>query len=227
MLQEVAQKVNLSPRVLGNWRALRERAVSSVRIHPTIPNYIVFPWINKVEEGQDKIDHHAEAQAAEIIKEAFPDASPDYILAIGNSGLSFGKAVQKQFGKAQYLEIKKLEDNDIARDNKHKYIVAHSYSRNANLTFELPIIPKGKRVLIIDDVAAQAGVGLPIVEAVLRMGAKIDGFGVYFDKEFQQGLEKISRQMGVLCFSVIRVAEILQHENRIHLLDEEKSLQLI
>ena len=226
MLQE-AQKVNLSPRVFSNWQTLRERAISSVNIHPTIPNYIVFPWINKVEDGRDKIDHNAEAQAAEIIKEAFPESNPDYILAIGNSGLSFGKAVQKKFVGASYLEVKKLEDNNIERNEDHKYVVAHSYSRNANLTFELPIIPKGKRVLIIDDVAAQAGVGLPIVEAVLRMGATIDGFGVYFDKAFQEGLQKISNTLGVMCFSVIRVAKILQEENRIELMDEERSLQLI
>ena len=223
MLKEVT-KVNLSLPVYQNWMALRQRAIDTAHIHLTIPNYVVFSWINKVENGEDKIDHEAEARAAEVIFHAFPGIEPDYVLAIANSGLSFGRAVKKLYPKAQFLEATKLEEPEN-HEVGFNYVTAHSYSRETDFDFKLPNIPKGKRVLIIDDVAAHGGVGKPIAEAVQKMGGEVVGYSVYFDKAFQEGLKKISRELGILCFSVIRILQI-NHDN-ITLMDEASSLQLI
>lgn len=223
MLKE-AIKVNLPPLVHQNWIQLRQRAIDTARIHPTIPDYVVFSWINKVENGEDKIDHKAEAQAAEVIFHAFPGIEPDYVLAIANSGLSFGRAVKKLYPKTKFLEATKLEKPEN-HETGFDYVTAHSYSRETDFNFKLPDIPKGKKVLIIDDVAAYAGVGKPIAKAVQEMGGEVVGYGVYFDKAFQEGLKKISRELGILCFSVIRILQI-NHDN-ITLMDEASSLQLI
>ncbi len=224
VMAEVPTKVNLPPLVQDNWRRLRQRAIQSAEIHPTIPNYVVFKWINKIENGEDKIDHQAEAQAAEVVYNAFPGIEPDYVLAIGNSGLSFGRAVNKYYPDALFLEAKKLQEPEEHK-NGFDYVSAHSYSRDADFEFRLPVIPKGKKVLIIDDVAAHGGVGKPIAEAVQKMGAEIVGYGVYFDKAFQEGLKKIAKGLGILCFSVIRISEI--NHDHIKLMDEKVSLQLI
>lgn len=223
MSKEVA-KVNLPPPVYQNWIALRQRAIDTAQIHPTIPDYVVFSWINRVEKGQDKIDHEAEAQAAEVIFHAFPGIEPDYVLAIANSGLSFGRAVKKLYPNAQFLEATKLGESEN-QEIGFNYVTAHSYSRKTDFNFKLPNIPKGKKVLIIDDVAAYGGVGKPIAEAVQKMGGEVIGYSVYFDKVFQEGLTKISKGLGIICFSVIRISQI-NHDN-ITLMDEASSLQLI
>ncbi len=223
MLQE-ALKVYLPPKVHQNWINLRRRAIDTAKIHPTIPNYVVFPWINKVENGKDKIDHEAESKAAEVMFNAFPGIRPDYILAIANSGLSFGKAVNKYYPQARFLQVDKLEKPEQEKPG-FIYIRAHSYSRDTDFQFRIPKIPKDKKVLIIDDVAAFGGVGGPIARAVQNMGTEVVGYGVYFDKAFQEGLSKISNALGILCFSVIRISEI--NHDHIKLMDEENSLQLI
>lgn len=223
-MAEIATRVSLPPSVYNNWIGLRQRALNSAEIHPTILNYAVFPWINKVIDGKDKIDHQAETQAAEIIYHAFPGISPDYVLAIGNSGLSFGRAVQKFYPDTEFLEAEKLKEPEVHQP-EFNYITAHSYSRDTDFEFRLPKIPAGKKVLVIDDVAAHGGVGKPIAEEIQKMGAEVVGYGVYFDKAFQEGLERISSQLGILCFSVIRISEI--NHDHIKLLDKEVSLQLI
>lgn len=223
MLQETV-KVSLPPSVYNNWLDLRKRAVETAQLDDNIPNYVVLSWINKTIDGVDNIDHKAEAQAAEVIFHAFSGIEPDYVLAIANSGLSFGRAVKKLYPKAQFLEATKLEKPENHEESFH-YVTAHSYSRDTDFKFKLPNIPEGKKVLIIDDVAAYAGVGKPIAEAVQKMGGEVVGYGVYFDKAFQEGLSKISNALGILCFSVIRISQI--NHDHIKLMDEESSLLLI
>ena len=206
--------------LLENWRNLRQRALQSAELDSKIPNYVVLRWANK----KDFIDSEAEAQAAEILAHKFKDTNLDYILAIANSGLPIGQAVHKRFPNTTFIEATKFE-KEPEREDGSVYTQAHSYSRDTDFWFKIPQIPQGKRVLIIDDVAAYAGVGLPIAQLIKDQGGLLVGYGVYFDKVFQGGLKKISQKLNIPAFSVIRVKSIEDHG--ITLLDEKSSLKPI
>ncbi len=213
-------------RLLGplyqGWKNLRERAVATAVLNPRIENFIVLPWVNKYnEQGQDLIDHNAEIQAAEILACVSADIQADCVLAIGNSGLSLGKAAGKLAPREEYVEALKL--NGQPPFEGFATFKAYSYSMQQEMQFQLPRVLKGKRVRIRDDVVAQAHVAKGIIKAVQEQGGKVVEYGVYFDKAFQGGLQEIADTYGIACFSVIRIAGI--RDGKIELMEESQALR--
>ena len=211
------KEVQFPPDLLANWRSLRQRAIETAEFHPNISDYIVLRWANK--DGY--IDTVAEAQAAKIISHIFRLTNPTHVLAIQNSGISLGHAVHAHFPQTEFIQAVKYEtEPDPNIESTSIIIQACSYSRQENMWFEIPIFPDDSRVLVVDDVCAHGNVGYAVCDSI--GDNKVVGFGVYFDKAFQDGLGKISSGLNIPCFSVIRIAGI--ESGTIVLMEEEQSL---
>jgi adenine/guanine phosphoribosyltransferase-like PRPP-binding protein len=214
--------VNLPLHVRSGWQHIRDRAVSTAQLNKDILNYVVFSWANK----PGTIDSVAEMYAANTVAYAFRNSQPTKILSIGNSGISFGNAVARNFPEAKVLTAIKSEnspDEKPAVMEKYQLIQAYSYSRKIFMWFYVPICTN-ERILVIDDVAAQGGIGVPLVKTIQELGNKVVGYGVFFDKVFQGGLTQIAK-LGVPCFSSLRISEI--NHDHIKLMNESDSLQMI
>lgn len=211
--------------LLADWRALRRRAVETAEFAETIPHYIVLRWANK--EGF--IDSWAETCAAEIIFYIFNRAcptNPTHILGIGNSGISLATAVHNNFEMTELVIARKTEQGPVSSNN-YLLTTAFSYSQKRQQSFQVPKLPKDSRVLMIDDVVAHGSVSLAVGEAIKgQKGVEVVGFGVYFDKVFQGGLEKVSQRLGIPIFSLIRIAQIDPQQRELVLLEEKQALQL-
>lgn len=194
----------MPPLLLASWMILRQRALQTAELRKDIPDYIVLEWVNKGE----RIDSQAEAEAAEITAFMLRNIKPNVVLAIGNSGLSFGRAINTVLIGAQYFEAKKYDgEPNVVNGNLTK---AHSYSLDRDMWFEIPDLPDGARVVIADDVIAHGNVGFAIGNGVRDQGRGIElvGIGSYFAKVFQGGEERLRKEFGVPCFSVIRIQDI-------------------
>lgn len=215
----------LSPELYKDWLKLRERAVQTAGLRHDIPNYVALDWVNRT----GKIDKEAEQKAAQIIRGVFKEAHPDIILTIGNSGISFGQALQNQFKGSRLAIAEKLE-GDFDPKRYEEVVPAYSYSRQQEMFFGMPAIPEGSEVFLADDVSALGSIGTAIGKAALRKRAvRIDGYGVYFDKAFQNGLQGVVNTLSVPGFSVIRVADVT-HKNgsgHITLLPEEVAGKMV
>lgn len=216
-LRPAGQEIVLPPDLHAQWEGLRQKAVDTAWIHPRIPAYIVLGWANK----KDQIDPESEARAAGIIAYVFQKASPTHILSIQHSGVSLGQAVQANFPQAGHVEAVKLETKPEA-DDGHIITQAYSYSRKTNVWFMIPRLPNMSRILVIDDVCAEGSVGLAITRQIKE---HVVGFGVYFDKDMQGGLKKISTALGKPCFSVLRIEKI--QNGRIILMEKEQALRIL
>lgn len=69
-------------------------------------------------------------------------------------------------------------------------------------------VQAGKKVLIIDDVIAYGDTAIAAIQALQDAGVEVVGFGVLFDKVWQGGLERITKDTGVSPFSLIRIQQI-------------------
>lgn len=223
MSQNNPNYVNLPLHIRTGWQHLRNRAVSTAQLNPEIDlNYVVLSWANK----PGTIDPVAERYAAETVAYAYRNTRPTRILSIGNSGISFGNAVARNFPEAEIMIAIKSEnpsDQKPEKIEKYQLIQAYSYSRKKYMWFYIPICTN-ERILVIDDVAAQGGIGVPLVKTIQEQGNIVIGYGVFFDKAFQGGLKEIAK-LGIPCFSTLRISEI--NHDHIKLMDEHDSLQMI
>ncbi|MGB3019689.1 hypothetical protein IPH70_02505 [Candidatus Roizmanbacteria bacterium] len=221
------RKVELNRASKRSFGTLRDHARFTAVLRPDIPDFVSLPWVNKPESGE--FSPEFQKMAAEVILEAFKDKDPDIVLGVGNSGLAFAKEVHKQLrvknvGRKTIAhgEIKNLGEITKMGARTGKIFTAHSYSRNAEVSYYLPQIPTGKRVLVIDDVSAQGSISVALVNALKEMGADVVGLGVYFNKDWQGGLKRFTAETGVPSFSVIRIAR--REENGIVLTPRKEAL---
>lgn len=191
---------------------LRDTARQTAVLKPGIPNFVSLPWANKAEE----LNTEFQTRAAKVVAEAFGDKEIDAVLGIGNSGLPFSKAVQqalKPYAVARNRRIGHGEIHNLGKAVNYgastgTIFTAHSYSRQANVSFYIPEVKAGTRVLIVDDVSAQGSIGIALVQELQNLGVEVVGFGVYFNKEWQGGLRKLTEKTGVPSFSVIRIDNV-------------------
>lgn len=202
----------LSKQSVRSVHMLRDAARQTAVLRPDIPNFVSLPWANKPES----INHELQTMAAQVLAEAFGDKDFDAVLGIGNSGLPFAKAVHKALRPHAVDKNKKLGYGEIRNLGKAvdygvssgTIFTARSYSRQADVSFYIPDIKAGTRVLIVDDVSAQGSIGVALVQELQKLGVEVVGFGVYFNKEWQGGLRKLTEETGVPSFSVIRIDSI-------------------
>lgn len=203
--------VELSPACRRSFGILRDYAKFTAVLRPDIPDFVSLPWANKPESGEFSAEFQKDA--AEIILEVFKDKDPDIVLGVGNSGLPFAKEVYKQLRSKNvgrkviaHGEIQNLGEITKMTARVGTIFTAHSYSRNTDVSYYLPQVPSGKRVLVIDDVSAQGSISVALVHELQKMGAEVVGLGVYFNKDWQGGLKRFTAETGVPSFSVIRIA---------------------
>lgn len=72
-------------------------------------------------------------------------------------------------------------------------------------------VKPGMRVLLIDDVVAHGSTAIAAIKALQKQGAEVVGLAVLFDKTWQGGLAKITKETGVEAFSLISVKKIAKN----------------
>ncbi len=225
MVREVP--IELSPMMKNQWRSIRDRASLTAVTRPDIRDFVSLPWVNGKEHND--IDREAQTQAAKIILEAFSDKNPDTIVGIGNSGLPLAEEVWEQLKKqspnpSKTARVKIMNQERVVTGSPKtgRIFTARSYSRGKDVSFHLPDIPTGRRALIIDDVSAQGSIGVALIKELQRLGVAVVGFGVYFNKDWQHGLQQVASQTGVPSFSVVMIEKIVH--GKIRLVPEDRAI---
>ncbi len=189
---------------------LRDRAPRVAEYRTDLPNYIVFPFINKHERPE--FDKEAQELTARLLLEAFPGIAPDYLIGIGNSGIPLAHAVSRELqangARPQFVEVTNLEGLDEDKRPEGGFVfTAHSYSRQKEIQFHLPELLAGKTALVIDDVLAEGGISQDVLRQILSLGVDVKGFGVYFTKLWEGGVEKIVNEFGIPIVAAIAIAK--------------------
>jgi len=205
--------------------ALRAQTLAVAEFRPDLPNYVVLPFANRIDRPE--FDHFAQRLTARLLLEAFRGFTPDYVVGIANSGLPLARAVNRelleQVKDPRFVEATNLHDIS-KRDHPKDGVIfnAHSYSRQAEVKFHLPQLEAGKTALVIDDVLAKGGISREVLRQLLAMGVDVKGFGLYFTKLWEGGMEEIVGEFGIPVVPAIAIAS--KEGTKITLVPESESL---
>ncbi len=198
-----------SPTSHHHSRDLRTRVLKEAEFREDFPNFVVLPFANRVDRPE--FDRHAQRLTARLLLEAFRGDAPNNVVGIGKSGLELARAVNRELlakgNTPVFVEAKNLVDLEEAQYPKDGFIfTAHSYSRQEPIKFHLPHLESGKTALVIDDVLAKGGISQEVLRQLLAMGVDVRGFGVYFSKLWEGGVQQIVNEFGIPVVAAIAIA---------------------
>lgn len=173
--------------------------------------FIVASFINRER------DPRAQLAAASLIARHFYGVDHNKIVGIPQQGISLASVVASCFNGA--IEIVGVK-NEPPRPYWEDVVTVqtNSFTTEKKSVIHIPYMRKGDKILLVDDVCAFGDSAVATVLALRKAGAEVAGLGVYFDKVFQGGLERVEN-LGVKTYSVIRVKEINEN-GKIVLLDK-------
>lgn len=140
----------------------------------------------------------------------------DRILTIEASGIAVALATAYELHRPVVFARKQKQS--VMSDELYMTEI-HSYTKNRDfwVTVSKEFLPKGDRVLIVDDFLAQGEAGLGLARLVEEAGATVAGIGIVIEKSFQPGGQRI-RKAGYDLHSLVRIKEFV--DNRVVLLEE-------
>lgn len=124
-------------------------------------------------------------------------SSCEYFAAVESRGFIFGSAVADISGKGLVLLRKpgKLPPPVIRKDYTLEY-------GNDSLEIQADVMPKGSKVVLVDDVLATGGTAKASIELLRESGMEVTGAIFLIDLPFLGGSDKLSA-MGIKVHSVV------------------------
>ncbi|MFV2197299.1 adenine phosphoribosyltransferase [Nocardiopsis sp. LOL_012] len=132
-------------------------------------------------------DREAFGAAVRQLTEPFRDAGVDRVLGLEARGFIFGAPVALALG-AGFVPARKpgkLPSETLGQAYDLEY-------GTATVEIHSDAIPRGGRVLVVDDVLATGGTGRAAVDLVRRAGGTVVGFSVLMELSVLAGREKLS-----------------------------------
>ena len=142
--------------------------------------------------------------------EAFADRPVDMILTIEASGIAAAITTAQAFGNVPVIFAKKSKTTStLSSDVYEARVYSFTHQTENYIRIAKNYLPKGARVLIIDDFLANGEAAEGLTEIVRQAGATVVGIGVCIEKGFQAGGQRL-RNEG---YKVVSLATVTGIEN--------------
>lgn len=143
----------------------------------------------------------------EELAQHFAPSAPDLVLTVEASGIALALATAHALQGVPVVFAKKAQalnqNPDMAQEEAFSFTHKQSYVMRADLRF----IPKGSRVLIVDDFLADGAAVRGMMSLVRQAGATLVGVGIGIEKGFQQG-GRLLRDQGISLKSLAVITSI-------------------
>lgn len=145
---------------------------------------------------------------ARIIAAKFGGFKIDKIFGIPISGIPLATATAALIPGAKEIPTRKGVDTP----NSWKKVFTaevESFTTEVKSSIKYSCVEPGDKILVVDDVCAYGNTAVEVIKSLFNDAqSEVVGFGVWWDKIFQGGLERIEKEFGIKTFSVVRVKEI-------------------
>ena len=142
--------------------------------------------------------------------EAFQGDQVDMILTIEASGIAAAITTAQAFGNLPVIFAKKSATTSTLNSDVYEAkVYSFTHQTENYIRIAKNYLPKGSRVLIIDDFLANGEAAEGLTELVRQAGAHVVGIGVCIEKGFQPGGQKL-RNEG---YRVVSLATVTGIEN--------------
>jgi len=146
-------------------------------------------------------------QMGEAFAARFLQEQPDIILTVEASGIALALATAHALGDIPVVYAKKSHASNQNSDMAKETIYSFTHQQECVIRVDLHYIPKGSKVLIIDDFLANGEAVRGLMGIIKQANAKLVGIGIAIEKGFQQG-GKMLRAQGLPLLSLAVIDEL-------------------
>ena len=156
-----------------------------------------------------RIDSGLMMRIGEAFYESFKDDRPDLILTVEASGIAAALATAVAFGNLPLVYAKKAGTRNVTDEVYQSKVFSFTHGQENFIRVVKSYLPKGSRVLIIDDFLANGEASLGMCDLVRQAECTVVGIGICVEKAFQPGHAKLEKDG----YKVISLAKVSSIEN--------------
>ena len=154
-----------------------------------------------------RLDTELFVKMGQAFAERFAQAKPELVLTVEASGIAVAITTAQAFGGIPVMFAKKGDHRNVGHDVYTAQVYSFTHQTMNTVRVSRKYLPKGSRVLIIDDFLANGEAIEGLRSIVAQAGCELVGAGVCVEKGFQPGGKKL-REEGVKVVSLAIVDAI-------------------
>jgi len=157
------------------------------------------------------LNHRLDTELLVKMGQAFADAfraeKPDIVLTVEASGIASAVTTAMALDNIPVVFAKKSKTRNIPGDVYEACVFSYTHGVENHVRVSKAYLPKGARVLIVDDFLANGAAAAGLCEIVEQAQGTVVGVGICVEKKFQPGRAKLEG-MGLKVVSLASVIGI-------------------
>lgn len=154
-----------------------------------------------------RLDTDLFVKMGQAFAEAFAQEKPDLVLTVEASGIAAALTTAMACGNIPVVFAKKSRTRNVTGDVYESRVFSFTHGVENHIRVAKDYLPKGARVLIVDDFLANGEAAEGLCDLVRQAGATVVGIGICVEKSFQPGHQKLAGE-GYHVVSLARVTAI-------------------
>ena len=154
-----------------------------------------------------RLDTDLFVKMGQAFAQEFAQEKPDLVLTVEASGIAAALTTAMACGNIPVVFAKKSRTRNVTGDVYESRVFSFTHGVENHIRVAKDYLPKGARVLIIDDFLANVEAAEGLCDLVRQAGATVVGIGICVEKSFQPGHQKLAQE-GYHVVSLARVTAI-------------------
>ena len=154
-----------------------------------------------------RLDTDLFVKMGQAFAQEFAQEKPDLVLTVEASGIAAALTTAMACGNIPVVFAKKSRTRNVTGDVYESRVFSFTHGVENHIRVAKDYLPKGARVLIIDDFLANGEAAEGLCDLVRQAGATVVGIGICVEKSFQPGHQKLAQE-GYHVVSLARVTAI-------------------
>ena len=154
-----------------------------------------------------RLDTGLLVKMGQAFADAFREEKPDIVLTVEASGIASAVTTAMALDNIPVVFAKKSKTRNITGDVYEAVVFSYTHGVENHVRVSKAYLPKGARVLVIDDFLANGAAATGLCEIVQQAKGTVVGVGVCVEKKFQPGRAKLEG-MGLKVVSLASVVGI-------------------
>lgn len=138
-----------------------------------------------------RLDTALAVKMGQAFAEAFAGEKPELVLTVEASGIAVALTTAMACGNIPVVFAKKSATRNVTGDVYESKVFSFTHGVENHIRVAKEYLPKGARVLIIDDFLANGAAAEGLSDLVRQAGAQVVGIGVCVEKGFQPGRQRL------------------------------------
>ena len=141
-----------------------------------------------------RLDTDLFVKMGQAFAEVFAKEKPDLVLTVEASGIAAALTTAMACGNIPVVFAKKSRTRNVTGDVYESRVFSFTHGVENHIRVAKDYLPKGSRVLIVDDFLANGEAAEGLCDLVRQAQATVVGIGICVEKSFQPGHQKLAEE---------------------------------